>query len=106
MSKKASNIGFLVLSTLMGAAAQLVFKISLTNGVIYLLIVGILTYLASSLIYFYVISRSHLSWAYSVGGMSYIFAVVLGALFIEQVPIIRWIGVIIITAGVLAVAVS
>jgi hypothetical protein len=106
MSIKSANIGFLALSTLMGAAAQLVFKISLSDGMLDLLILGILTYLASSLLYFYVISRAHLSWAYGVGGLSYIFAVVLGALFIEQVPVIRWVGVMAITAGVLAVAVS
>ena len=106
MSIKSANIGFLALSTLMGAAAQLVFKISLSDGMLDLLILGILTYLASSLLYFYVISRAHLSWAYGVGGLSYIFAVVLGALFIEQVPVIRWVGVMAITVGVLAVAVS
>ena len=106
MSVKRSNVILLFASTLLGASAQLIFKVSISNGALALLALGISLYLVSSLIYFYVISRAHLSWAYGVGGLSYIFAVAFAAIFIEQVPLIRWVGVLIITAGVILVAIS
>ncbi len=106
MSKKKENLLLLVVSTLLGAVAQLVFKISLNSGEMLLLVLGVGIYLVSSLIYLYVISRAHLSWAYGVGGLSYIFAVLLAALFIEEVPVIRWVGVGIIAIGVFLISAS
>ena len=106
MSKKKENLLLLVVSTLLGAVAQLVFKISLNSGEMLLLVLGVGIYLVSSLIYLYVISRVHLSWAYGVGGLSYIFAVLLAALFIEEVPVIRWVGVGIIAIGVFLISAS
>ncbi|MCL5008093.1 MAG: hypothetical protein M1562_02495 [Candidatus Marsarchaeota archaeon] len=106
MSVKSDNIKMLVVSTLLGAVAQLLFKISLDERLFLLLFGGVLIYLLSSFIYLYVISRSHLSWAYGIGGLSYIFTVVLAAVFIEGVPPIRWAGVVVITIGVMLIAFS
>lgn len=106
MSIKSRNLILLIASTLLGAVAQLLFKISLNDRVFLLLFGGVVVYLLSSLIYLYVISRSHLSWAYGIGGLSYIFAVGLAAIFIEGVPPVRWVGVGVITVGVLLIALS
>ncbi len=72
-----------------------------------LLAVGIVSYLFSTVIYFYVLSRVHLSFAYSMGGLSYIFAVILAALFLnESVPFLRWVGVLTIAFGVVLIGLS
>ena len=78
-SEKSKSIGLLVVSTLLGAMGQLFFKYSFVNAgsFLILLLIGILAYAASTAVYFYVLSRVHLSWAYSVGGISYVFAVLL-----------------------------
>ena len=55
--------------------------------------------------YFYVLSRAHLTWVYGIGGLAYIFAVIL-ANFIETVPLLRWVGVIVITIGVALIGFS
>ena len=105
--KKAENITMLVGSTFLGAVGQILFKYALSAHILYIISFGILAYFISTLIYFYVLTRANLSWAYSVGGLSYIFAVVLAAtLLAENVPPLRWIGVIIITIGVLFVGSS
>ncbi len=95
-----------MLSTFLGALGQLLFKLSLLNTVLLTFAMGFGVYIISALIYFYVISRAHVSWAYSMGGFSYIFAVILAATFIEHVPPLRWIGTIIITIGVLFIIIS
>lgn len=68
--------------------------------------IALAAYIISALVYFYVISRAHLSWAYGMGGLSYIFAVIMAAIFVENVPLLRWIGVVVITGGVFLVAIS
>jgi drug/metabolite transporter (DMT)-like permease len=99
----------LVFSTLLGAIGQFFFKYAFLNSALFaeLLAAGIAAYLVSTLIYFYVLSRVHLSFAYSMGGLSYIFAVVLAVLFLnESVPLLRWAGVITIALGVVLIGLS
>ena len=57
--------------------------------------------LLASLIWFYIIKHYELSLAYPLTSISYIFGT-LAALFIfgESVPVTRWIGVVLIMAGV------
>ncbi len=97
----------LLASTSLGAAGQFLFKLSvLGDGITYLILAaGVLAYFFSTIVYFYVLSRAHLSWTYGIGGLSYIFTVVL-ANFIETVPFMRWVGVVIITIGVLLIGKS
>lgn len=103
---KRNNILMLLCSTGLGAVGQFLFKLAVMDTLSYMLLgLGVLSYVVSTLIYFYVLSRVHLSWAYGLGGLSYIFAVVL-ANFIEQVPVLRWIGVIVITIGVFLIGTS
>ena len=54
----------------------------------------------STVIYFYVLGRTHLSWAYGFTGLSYIFASAIAFLFLgELVPGLRWLGIAIIAIG-------
>ncbi len=109
MSEKSTNISMLVFSTLLGATGQFFFKYAFLSSAMSaeLLAVGIAAYLVSTVIYFYVLSRVHLSFAYSMGGISYIFAVILAALFLnEPVPLLRWMGVITIAIGVVLIGLS
>jgi drug/metabolite transporter (DMT)-like permease len=96
-------------STFLGAIGQLFFKSSFVYGPLFipLLAIGILMYLASTVIYFYVLSRVHLSWAYSLGGISYIFTVIFAAALLQEaVPPLRWAGVGVIAVGVLLIGLS
>lgn len=107
--EKARWAGFLVVSTLLGALGQFLFKGAFVfQGVFEILLsAGIGLYFLSTIVYFYVLSRTHLSWAYSFGGLSYIFAVILADLFLkESVPPLRWVGVVLIAVGVLLVGKS
>lgn len=109
-NEKTKNLSMLLGSTALGAIGQLLFKYALptNNGVLPLwLLGGFVAYIVSTLIYFYVLSRVHLSWAYGIGGLSYILAT-LFAYFIlsEQVSLLRWAGVVVITIGVFFIAIS
>ncbi len=63
------------------------------------MILGILFYVFSSIIYFTVLSRADLSWVYSMGGFSYVFVAVLSSL-IENIPLLRELGILFIISGV------
>ncbi len=101
MATKLRNVGFLVVSTFLGAVGQLLFKYSFGKPLFAeLLASGLVVYGISTIIYFYVLSRVHLSWAYGMGGLSYIFATIFAYLFLsENIPLLRWFGVIIIAIG-------
>ncbi len=107
---KKSHAGLLLVSTMLGAAGQLLFKIGVgsnTLGLITFVAIGGLAYVFSTVIYFYVLSRRHLSWAYGFTGLSYIFASVIAFLFLgEQVPLLRWAGILIIAAGTVFIGLS
>ena len=104
-NEKVRNVSFLVVSTFLGALGQFLFKYSFTSSAfVAFLSLGIIVYFASTIVYFYVLSRVHLSWAYSIGGLSYIFAVILAATVLgESVPTLRWAGVAVIFVGVLLI---
>ena len=104
----------LLLSTLLGGMGQIFFKASVLNKPFSITLefaafvaAGVIFYLVSTAIYWYVLSRTHLSWAYGFTGLSYIFASVLAFfLLAESIPIIRWAGIVIITIGTLLVGSS
>ncbi|MCL5112326.1 MAG: EamA family transporter [Candidatus Marsarchaeota archaeon] len=109
MGKKMTNVLLLVASTFLGAVGQLFFKDTFVAAgfSIIPLLIGLVAYIVSSGIYFYVLSRTHLSWSYSLGGLSYIFTVLFAATLLhESVPLLRWIGVFVITFGVLLIGSS
>ncbi|MEM3827402.1 MAG: EamA family transporter [Candidatus Micrarchaeaceae archaeon] len=105
MEAKLRNVLLILLSTLLGAAGQLFFKYSFQSSeFILILFLGLVAYFTSTLIYFYVLSRTHLSWAYSLGGLAYIFAVIFADLVLnENIPLLRWIGVGVIFVGVVLI---
>ena len=107
-SEKKRNLALLGGSTLLGAVGQLLFKFSFTSSFfVGWLALGVLAYGLATLAYFYVLSRVHLSWAYGIGGLSYIFATLLAYFVLaENVPLLRWAGVVIITVGVVLIGTS
>lgn len=100
----------LVVSTVLGALGQIAFKYGLNVGGIDLALwvgAGIVAYFVSTGIYFVVLSRAHLSWSYGIGGLSYIFTVIFSYfVLMENVPLLRWIGVVAITIGVVLIGLS
>jgi uncharacterized membrane protein len=98
----------MLISAVMGGVGQLLFKEAFLDGALGLtLLGGLAIYAVSTAIYFYVLSRTHLSWANSLSGISYILAVILAATVLgEQVSLLRWAGVIVITLGVILVGLS
>jgi uncharacterized membrane protein len=105
---KIMNIMLLVVSTALGGIGQFLFKYSFVDHSLGLtLLAGLGAYAISTGIYFYVLSRVNLSWAYGLGGISYILAVVLASTILaEHVSMFRWTGVLVIALGVVLVGFS
>ena len=110
MQGKKVFVMLLITSTLLGAFGQIFFKIGVTSstgGLIEFVSLGILSYLTSTVLYFYVLSRTHLSWAYGFTGLSYIFASLIAYLFLDEVvPPLRWYGILIISLGTALIGLS
>ena len=107
--EKLRNLMLLGGSTALGAVGQLLFKLAFVSSstLIEWLLLGIVAYGFGTLAYFYVLSRVHLSWAYGIGGLSYIFATFLAYFVLaENVPPLRWVGVVVITIGVVLIGTS
>lgn len=107
---KRTYIGLLFASTLLGATGQLLFKVGVVSTLFQFagfVAIGLLAYLVSTVIYFYVLSRTHLSWAYGFTGLSYIFASAIAFLFLgEAVPALRWAGIFVIAIGTALIGIS
>ncbi|MGI0100351.1 MAG: hypothetical protein ACREBH_01335 [Candidatus Micrarchaeaceae archaeon] len=105
---KAVVVMLLVFSALLGGVGQFLFKYAFLDHQLSLtLAAGLLVYAVSTAVYFYVLSRVHLSWAYGLNGISYIVAVVFAATILaENVSALRWAGVLLIALGVVLVSVS
>jgi len=71
------------------------------------ILAGLALYVVATVVWFVVLSRAELSYAYPMQSMAYIIGVVAAwLLFKEAVPMIRWIGVLVIIAGVVLVSYS
>jgi len=107
---KALFVGALLVSTLLGSVGQLLFKLGVDNSGLALvgyIIGGIIAYGVATLIYLYILGRSHLSWAYGFVGFSYIFTTILALLVLgESISYVRWVGVIIIALGTALIGLS
>ena len=82
------------------------FKYAFNNPAMLLvwLVAGLVAYGISTLLYIMVLSRVNLSWAYGIGGLSYIFATILAyTVLMENIPPLRWAGVGVIFLGVLLI---
>ena len=105
MDSKTKYLIMLFFSTLLSSFGQYFFKFSFISPIFLLfLFVGIVLYAASTIFYLVVLSRAHLSWTYGIGGLSYVFATVFAAtLLMENIPLLRWIGVLVIFVGVVLI---
>jgi uncharacterized membrane protein len=102
-----SNLLIVICSTSLGAIGQLLFKYALNIHSPYFLLFGLAAYGVSTLVYFYVLSRTHLSWAYSMGGISYVLAAIFSlALLGEQITPLHWAGIVTIAIGIALVGSS
>jgi uncharacterized membrane protein len=111
MGNKIFYAEILVVSTFLGGIGQLLFKMGLLSSTSLLLgtllILGLIAYGLSTLLYFYILGRTHLAWAYGFGGLSYIFATIFAVLILgEQVSILRWTGIGLIAVGVALIGFS
>lgn len=109
-SDKKAYVIMLLVSTLLGAIGQLFFKVgvqSSTVGLVGYVLLGAFLYVVSTVIYFYVLSRTHLSWAYGFTGLSYVFASIVAFFFMaEYVPPLRWVGIAVIAVGTVFIGIS
>ena len=109
--KKKLFVALLLVSTLLGSVGQLFFKIGVDarsaatlGGFI---LAGVIAYGVATLMYLYILSRSHLSWAYGFVGFSYIFTTMLAFLVLgETVGFERWVGVVVIAIGTALIGLS
>jgi uncharacterized membrane protein len=61
----------------------------------------------ATLVYLYILGRSHLSWAYGFVGFSYIFTTVLALIVLgENISAFRWLGVVVIAIGTALIGLS
>jgi multidrug transporter EmrE-like cation transporter len=68
---------------------------------------GLLLFAVSALFWLVVLSRVPLSVAYPSVGMSYVFVVLFSRLWLhEEVPPLRWLGVVVIVTGIALVGIS
>ena len=109
-NSKAFFAAVLIASTLLGGLGQFLFKEGLVNhGGLFVayLGIGLAIYAISTALYFYTLSRRSLSWAYSFGGLSYIFASVLAFMLLgESVSPLRWLGILVIAVGTAVIGLS
>lgn len=99
---KSFFIILLTCSTTLGGIGQFLFKEALQNpnSLALFLAAGLFAYAISTIAYFYALGRSHLSWAYSFGGISYVVASLLAAFVLgEAIPPVRWFGILVIAIG-------
>lgn len=105
---KSIIILFMVIASVLGGVGQLLFKYAFIDGKLGVtLLAGIGVYALSTALYFYVLSRTHLSWTNALSGISYVLAVVFASTILgENVSFLRWIGVIVIVVGVVLVSMT
>ncbi|MFI5412760.1 MAG: hypothetical protein ACHQX1_02620 [Candidatus Micrarchaeales archaeon] len=115
MNKEKTKYIFLLLAAaFLSALGQFFFKYSFNNSSSLLssqfliwFIPGFLAYMGATVFYFMVLSRTHLSWTYGIGGLSYVFAIVFANTILNEViPPLRWLGVATIFLGVIFIGMS
>ncbi len=113
-----SVFGFLLLNITMLTAGQALWKIGLgqtgftpsLTGIIKMffnpfIFGGLAIYLLATVLWFYILSKAELSAAYPMQSLCYIFAAVVGLIFFkENVSVIRWAGLFLISAGAFLVS--
>ena len=110
-----NNIFLLLSSIFFGAIGQVLMKTGASNADINnitslfltmidpFVILGLLSYSLSSAIWLVVLTRLPLSMAYPFGAISYILVIIASLLAGEYIRPIRYLGVILITSGILVI---
>ena len=115
--KRLKIILLIILNVILLTSGQVLWKIGLAReGGLSLdnmirvalspfILAGLALYVVATVIWFIVLSRAELSYAYPLQSMAYIIGVIAAWLiFKEVVPLTRWIGVLVIIAGVILVS--
>ena len=121
---KISNIPFILIAVTVGVSGQLMVKKGInvlgsldfssrlfhTYTKIFLspvVLLGSITYAASVFFWVYALTKVDLSFAYPFLGLSYVLILLCSWVFLgEYIPLIRWVGVLVICLGVFLVAKS
>ncbi len=107
---KTFFVCMLMVGLLFGATGQLLLKLGLLNTTPLLelfILLGVALYGLSTVIYLYILSRTHLSWVYSLGGLSYVFATILAVFVLDEpTSLARWLGVAVIAIGCILIGLS
>jgi multidrug transporter EmrE-like cation transporter len=108
-------MGWLILSVVIGSIGQLFFKMAaghgrdssaiphyyftlLMNPYLWL---GLFCYGLSLLLWLWILQKYELSFAYPMVGLGYVITTVLAILFLgEGVTLLRWMGILLIVAGI------
>ncbi|OEU84549.1 MAG: hypothetical protein BA873_13910 [Desulfobulbaceae bacterium C00003063] len=119
-----STVPFILIAVTIGIIGQLLVKLGLNRlgnldfsvGFIEtylrillspLVILGTLTYVASAFIWVYALTKVDLSFAYPFVALSYVLILLFSWLFLgENIPFIRWVGLLIICFGVFLISKS
>jgi len=100
-------LGQLLLKIGMNRHGELTFNFLslLTAFLEFYILVGLLCYGLSLIIWLVVLSRENLSFVYPMVAFSYVLTTVLARLLLhEEVPMLRWIGLVLIILGIACVA--
>jgi drug/metabolite transporter (DMT)-like permease len=122
MTSKNANfqvLGFILISVLLNAVGQLVFKAAMNSlgplelsldmalrmAVNPLLLLGLVIYAGSTFLWLMSLSKADLSFAYPFLSLTYFLVLLGGAvLFAEQITVTRIIGFVVVVVGLLIVA--
>lgn len=110
--------GLLILNVAMLTTGQTLWKVGLErigfslsfSGIIKMIFnpfifAGLAIYVIATILWFYILSNAELSTAYPMQSLCYIFAAIVGlVLFKENVSLVKWMGLILISAGALLVS--
>ncbi|MBU1322567.1 EamA family transporter [Patescibacteria group bacterium] len=102
------------LPIILAAAGQLILKIGMNKlGQFNLIktfthptvLIGLLFYGASLILWLMVLSKEKLSFVYPLVAFSYVVTVILSKIILkEPIPTLRWVGLFVIIAGILIIA--
>lgn len=111
-------IGMIILNVVMLTTGQTLWKVGLERvgfslsfyGIVKMvfnpfIFAGLAIYVVSTILWFYILSNAELSTAYPMQSLCYIFAAIVGfVLFKENISLIKWMGLLFITAGAFLVS--
>lgn len=109
MQTPVQIISLVLFCAVLGAAGQLMFKLSapqfslnlksiLTN---YKFLIGVLLYASATILFIFALKQGNLSVLYPIIATSYIWVTILSMIFLkESFPVFKWAGIVLIILGV------